>query len=181
MKIILTGMKGCGKTTVGMLLAEKLQIPFLDSDAQIEKMHERESGEALSFREIFKQYGENYFNALDVRTLRYIARDFGKRDFVLACGGRTPLQTENQEILRTLGTLIFLNVEKKVLLQHILAQGIPGFFPYPDDPEKSLAELLSTRFPFYKKIASITLDIGEETPEQLVGTLLGRLKYADEN
>ncbi len=41
MRIIIVGMKGCGKTTLGTLLAEKLQIPFIDSDASIEKMHEQ--------------------------------------------------------------------------------------------------------------------------------------------
>jgi shikimate kinase len=47
MSIILIGMKGCGKTTIGTLLAEKLQLPFIDADTEIEKMHRRETGEAL--------------------------------------------------------------------------------------------------------------------------------------
>src|SRR5690348_3966298 len=126
MRIILVGMKGCGKTTLGKLFAEQLQIPFLDSDASIEKMHEREKGEALPFREIFKKYGAKYFSALDTKTLKHIAQEFGNRDFVFACGGRTPLQKENQEILSRLGTIIFLQVEKAVLLKRILAQGIPA-------------------------------------------------------
>src|SRR5438552_12868838 len=74
MRIIFVGMKGCGKTTLGTLLAEKLQIPFIDSDASIEKMHEQERGEAIPFREIFKKYGEQYFSALDSKTLKQIAK-----------------------------------------------------------------------------------------------------------
>ena len=181
MRIILIGMKGCGKTTLGKLCAEQLQTPFLDSDTAIEKMHEREKGEALPFREIFKQYGAKYFSVLDTQTLKHIAQEFGNRDFVFACGGRTPLQKENQEILSRLGTIIFLQVEKAVLLKRILAQGTPAFFPYPDDPEKSLAELLAQRLPIYKKLADITIDVSEGTTEDLAHTILTELKDYGKN
>src|SRR6266487_4742162 len=172
MRMILTGMKGCGKTTIGTLLAEKLQIPFIDADTEIEKKHKNKNGEDISFSDIFKKYGEKYFNELDIKTLKQIAKEFGDTDLVLACAGRTPLQEENQEILLGLGKIIFLNVEKSVLLKRILAQGIPAFFPYQDDPERSFDELLMERLPVYKKLADLTLDIGEETPETVVHTIL---------
>lgn len=175
MRIILIGMKGCGKTTIGTLLAEKLQVPFIDSDTEIEKMHKRERYEALSFRQIFQQCGEEYFHELDSRTLKHIAREFDNTDFVFACGGRTPLQEKNQEIFPELGTIIFLNVEKSFLLMRILAQGIPVFFPYQDDPARSLDELLTERVSAYKKLANITLDIGEETPEEVVQIIITEL------
>ena len=179
MSILLIGMKGCGKTTVGTLLAEQLHIPFIDSDTEIERMHRREKGEALPFRQIFKRYGETYFHALDTRTLKHIAREFGHTDFVFACGGRTPLQEENQEILPRLGTIIFLNVDRGVLLKRILAQGIPAFFPYQDDPERSLDELLSERMPVYQKLADLTIDIGEGSAESVIHTILKELSVYD--
>ena len=181
MRIILIGMKGCGKTTVGTLLAKKLQISFIDSDTEIEKTHGREKGEAISFRQIFKQYGEKYFRALETRTLKHIAEEFGDTDFVFACGGRTPLQEENQEILIGLGKIIFLNVEKDILLKRILVQGIPAFFPYPADPSKSLDELLTERLPAYKKLADVTIDAGEGTSEEIVHTIMTELKDYGKN
>ena len=181
MRIILIGMKGCGKTTVGTLLAKKLQISFIDSDTEIEKTHGREKGEAISFRQIFKQYGEKYFRALETRTLKHIAKEFGDTDFVFACGGRTPLQEENQEILIGLGKIIFLNVEKDILLKRILVQGIPAFFPYPADPSKSLDELLTERLPAYKKLADVTIDAGEGTSEEIVHTIMTELKDYGKN
>ena len=181
MRIILIGMKGCGKTTLGTLLAAKLQIPFIDSDTEIEKTHKRDRGEAISFREIFKQYGEQYFRALDTRTLKHIAQELGNTDFVFACGGQTPLQEENQEILSGLGQIIYLEVEKAVLLKRILAQGTPAFFPYPDDPEKSLDELLTERLPLYKKLAGVTIDISEGTSEELIHSIMAELKDDDKN
>jgi shikimate kinase len=181
MRILLIGMKGCGKTTVGTLLAETLQVPFIDADTEIERMHQREKGEALSFRQIFKRYGETYFHALDTRTLQHIVRVFEKRDFVFACGGRTPLQEENQEILPRLGTIIFLHVDRDVLLKRILAQGIPAFFPYQDDPERSLDELVTQRVPAYKKLANLTIDVGERTSEGVMHTILKELSAYDQH
>ena len=174
-------MKGCGKTTIGTLLADKLQVPFVDSDAEIERTHQRERGEALSFRQIFKDYGEAYFRALEKRTLKRIAEEFGKVDFVFGCGGRTPLQEENQKILVGLGKIVFLNLEKGVLLKRILTQGIPAFFPYQNDPERSLNELVTERLSVYTKLADIILDIGEESPEEVTHTILTEVGDYGEN
>jgi shikimate kinase len=181
MRIIFIGMKGGGKTTLGKLLAEKLHIPFLDSDAYLEKMHEEEYGEALSPNEILKKYGATYFSALETKALKHLAQEFAHSDFVLSCGGRTPLQEVNQEILVGLGKIFFLQVEKAVLLQRILAQGIPPFFSYPDDPEKSLDELLAQRLPVYKKLADVTIDASKGTCEELLDAIMMELRDDDKN
>ena len=174
-------MKACGKTTIGTLLSEKLQLLFIDSDTEIEIIHKQEGDEAISFRQIFKKYGEKYFDTLDRRILKHVAKEYGNADLIFACSGRTPLQEGNQEMLFGLGQIIFLNVEKSVLLKRILAQGIPAFFPYQDDPEKSLDELLGERLPVYKKLADITLDIGEETAEEVVHIILKELRNYGKN
>ncbi len=181
MSVLLIGMKGCGKTTIGSLLAETLRVPFIDADTEIERMHRKEKGEMLTFRQIFQRYGATYFHALDTRTLQHIARTFGKRDFVFACGGRTPLREENQEILARMGTNLFLNVDGTVLLKRILAQSMPAFFPYQDDPERSLHELLMQRVPVYKRLADLTIDIGEETAEEVVHTILRELRAYEQH
>ena len=181
MSIILIGMKGCGKTTIGTLLAEKLQVPFIDADTEIEKTHSRETGEALSFRQIFKNYGAEYFRALETRTLQHIANEAGNKDFVFACGGQTPLREENQQILAALGKIVYLQVETDVLLQRILAQGIPAFFPYQDDPEQSLNELLEERLPTYKKLAQRTFDAGTGSADGVALAILGEIRSDDQH
>lgn len=181
MRMILIGMKGCGKTTIGRLLAHKMQVPFIDADTYIEKMVEQERGEALPFREIFKKYGGEYFRVLDTKALGQIAQEFVNRDFVFACGGGTPLLSENQAILSRLGTVIFLEVEQAVLLKRILARGIPAFFPYQDDPERSLAELLAERTPIYRRVADMKIDASHGTAENVVDTLLTELKAHDKH
>jgi shikimate kinase len=175
-KIILIGMKGCGKTTVGKVLAEKLQVQFVDSDAEIERAHMVRKNETLTFREIFKKYGAEYFYDLDAEMLQNITEKLADIDFVFACAGGTPLQEKNQETLRNLGTIMFLNVEKHILLKRILKDGIPVFFPYQDDPEKSLDELLEKRLPIYEKLGNFKIDITNETPEEIADKIIHTLK-----
>jgi shikimate kinase len=181
MRVILIGMKGCGKTTLGTRLALRLGIPFIDSDAEIEQMHRQERGEALPFRQIFARYGAAYFRALDRRMLQRIAEEYGERDFVLSCGGQTPLQEENQPILTRLGTVVYLQVARDVLLQRILAQGVPASFPYPDDPARSLDILLAERLPIYTKLARITLDASNRRIDDLASTLITDLQNYDKD
>lgn len=181
MRVVLIGMKGCGKTTVGWLLAKEMQVYFIDSDAYIEKMHQQERGEVLPFREVFKKYGGEYFRALDTKALRQITKEFENRDFAFACGGQTPLREENQEILSRLGKVVFLEVEEAVLLRRILAQGVPAFFPYQDDPERSLHELLAARVPVYRRVADITIDASSRRPEELTDRILAELRGHDKH
>jgi shikimate kinase len=181
MRIILIGMKGCGKTTLGKRLARRLALPFIDSDAEIERTHRQERGEALPFRQIFARYGAAYFRALDTRMLQRVAEDYGDRDFVLSCGGQTPLQAENQAVLKRLGTVVYLQVARNVLLQRILAQGVPASFPYPDDPARSLDVLLAERLPTYTKLADITFDTSSGQVDELVAMLITELQAYDKD
>ncbi len=174
--IILIGMKACGKSTVGKLLARKLGIEFLELDQEIEKVHLMNRKKKLNFREIFKKHGAIYFRQLESKILKNISREEKEKKFVLSCGGGTPLNESNQEILKELGKVIFLDVDKIVLLPRILKHGVPAFFPYPNNPKKSLDELLEKRKPIYEKTADKTISFDDETPEELVKKIISFLK-----
>lgn len=171
-KIILIGMKGCGKTTIGKLLAKKLNIDFIDSDLEIENLHKLKNNENLSFREIYKKYGEVYFNCLDRECLLSIYEKSKNKNFVLACAGRTPLKKSNQEILVKMGEIIYIKPDMQVLYERITKNGIPAFFPYQDNPRKSFEELIKQREPVYKKIADITIESGDLSPEEIIAKLI---------
>ncbi|MEK7177314.1 MAG: shikimate kinase, partial [Patescibacteria group bacterium] len=104
--------------------------------------------------------------------LKMIAEKNKNRQIVLACGGGTPLDSENQILLRQLGRVIFLDVDEKILLPRILKHGVPAFFPYPNDPKKSLKKLLEKRQPIYEKIADKIINFKSESPETLVNIIL---------
>lgn len=177
--LLLIGMKASGKTTVGRLLAERLEIPFVDVDAELERVYAAEQGEPLSFREIFRRHGRDYFRALEQKTLRRLVRDLPP-SCVLATGGGLPLAEANRPLLQALGTIIYLDVAEEVLLARLTAAGeIPPFFPYPDDPARSLRELLAARRPIYTALADHTLTLRHETPEEITNMLMREQLTAD--
>lgn len=170
--IILIGMKACGKSTVGKLLAKKLEADFIELDSEIEKTHLIDKRVRLSFREIFKNHGAVYFRQLELEVLKNIFQKKRTRKFVLSCGGGTPLDLENQKLLKQLGKIIFLDVDKEILLPRIVKHGIPAFFPFPNNPKKSLRELLEKRRPVYKRVADKIINFKSESPAKLVVKIL---------
>ncbi|MBI3954897.1 AAA family ATPase, partial [Candidatus Gottesmanbacteria bacterium] len=98
-KIVLIGMKGCGKSTVGKLLAERLKIQFIELDCELEKIHYQVKKEKIFFREIYQKYGQTYFRKLETKALKMLLREFVDKNYVLACGGGTPMDSQNRKIL----------------------------------------------------------------------------------
>lgn len=175
-RIILIGMKSSGKTTAGRLLARRLRVRFIDMDAEIERLHAEQTGERLPFREIFKKRGGEYFRAAETAALRSLVGSLGDEPFVLSTGGGLPLAEENRELMRGMGTVVFLDVRDDVLLERIVSRGIPAFFPYPDDPRRSLDEILAARRPVYSSLAAVRVECGAEAPEVNAGKILRQLK-----
>ena len=165
-------MKGCGKSTVGKLLAEKLGVQFIELDNDLEKRHFQTKKEKLTFREIYLKYGQEYFRQLENTVLIRLLGELADQNYVLACGGGTPLNLKNQKALINLGKVIYLKPDNDALLERIMYHGIPPFFPYQDDPDKSLMELLKIREPVYNKIAEQVLNCGIKTPEEIITDII---------
>ena len=98
--IVLTGMMGSGKTTVGKLLARRLRRPFADTDALIEER------EGRSIPDIFARDGENAFRALELELALELGRQEG---LVIACGGGLPIQEEAIAALKQNGLAVWLD------------------------------------------------------------------------
>lgn len=174
-KIVLVGMKGCGKSTVGKLLAKKLNIPFIELDDELEKIHFKTKKEKFTCREIYRKYGQEYFRTLETAALNKLSQDLNVNNFVLACGGGTPLNMANQKILKSLGKIIYLKPDNDALLERIIKSGTPAFFSNPDDPKKSFDELLKSRNPIYEKLAGGVLECENKNPEQIVNMIKSQL------
>lgn len=173
--IILIGMKSSGKTTVGKIVARKLGLRFTDVDAEVERRYLEETGESLGFREIFQRHGKAHFRALETAALTALATAPNRWPIVLATGGGLPLAEENRPLIRQMGFVVFLDVAPAVLLGRIVAGGIPAFFPYPEDPARSLDELLTARRPIYQSLANFTATFSNESAETIAQRLIDHL------
>lgn len=111
------GFHGCGKTTFGKKLASILTLDFLDTDKLIE------DNQKLSCRELFKQKGEKIFRSLEEQ----IIESLDANNSVIALGGGTILNDKNYQKLKQLGLLIYLEVDKEILKERMLKNGLPAY------------------------------------------------------
>lgn len=171
-KIILIGMKACGKTTIGNLLSQKLDWDFIELDKMTESIHKKIKCEELSCSNIFKTYGKKYFRTIETEACKKIAKFNSIKSAVISCGGGTVLSNRNRQILKKLGALIFLDTDKKVLMKRILGGKIPSFIQNKKNPAIEIMELINQRKPLYNKLADQTIKIIYETPEEIANNII---------
>ena len=134
--VILIGMPGCGKTSVGTLLAQRLGRPFFDADAEIERRL------GCTIPAFFAREGENSFRAVETQVLA----ELGKRSgCVIATGGGCVTRPENYELLHQNGTLVWLR-------RDLSALPVDG---RPISRSRALSELYREREPLYRRFADI--------------------------
>jgi shikimate kinase len=156
--IVLVGMMGAGKTSVGRRLASALHLPFRDADAEIEKAAN------LTIPEIFDHYGEAHFREGERRV---VARLLADGPAVLATGGGAFMNEETRRTCKEHGVTIWLNADVPVLLDRVRKKGNRPLLNTPD-PEGSLRRLLAEREPIYAE-ADIVI-ASREGPHQAVVT-----------
>ncbi|MFM7759232.1 MAG: shikimate kinase [Crocinitomicaceae bacterium] len=159
--IFLIGMMGSGKTTIGQLLAKKIMLPFIDTDAMIEH------SEGLSIQEIFSTKGEEYFRSLEVKCLENILNS--KSGQIIACGGGLPIISGVMEQMKRAGIVVFLASDPELAYNRIQAQ---SHRPLLGQIE-SFSQLYNSRFPTYKN-ANITC-AANGTPDEVVLLVLNAL------
>ena len=147
MKIFLVGLPGCGKSTLGKQLAEKLSIAFFDLDAEIEK------SVGLPVKSIFKRYGELFFRKEESESLQRLSE--GPASFVMATGGGTPIFFDNMVYMNKNGFTIFLDVPATEIANRILKSALeerPLFSGvHPEELKDQIEFLRSQRIPFYRQ------------------------------
>lgn len=143
-KLVLIGMPGCGKTTLGRRLAEKLRWEFLDADIILEQREQR------TIKSFFAE-GEDVFRAAETRTLRFLA---DREDVVLATGGGAVVREENMQLLRTGGHIIFLDRNPDNILQQLDA----AVRPLLAVDKQRIYDLYTQRLELYRRYADYTVD-----------------------
>ena len=138
--IILTGMMGSGKTSVGLELAKILECNFFDLDEIIEKKYGK-------ITQIFKDKGENYFREIETTELKNFKNNGA---FVLSTGGGAVLREENLEILKSLGEVFYLSADAQTIYDRVKEQTQRPLLN-TKDPKKTIEDILSSRLEKYKK------------------------------
>jgi len=139
--IAFVGMMGSGKTAIGRLVAEDLQLPFFDSDTEIC------AASGLTIPEIFERFGEDYFRAGEKRV---IARLLAQGPSVISLGGGAFLAGETRDLIASNGISCWLMADPDLLLSRVGRR--PGTRPLLQtaEPRKTLVDLLAKREPVYR-------------------------------
>jgi shikimate kinase len=165
--LCLVGYRGTGKTTVGMILAERLDRPFLDADLEIE------ARAGHSIPEIFAEWGEPAFRDWEERTLRELVRDHPGA--VLATGGGAVMRPANRGVLVQHGLVVWLMADAAELARRLLADPREGATRPGLTPSGTIAEigtLLEARLPFYAELAHLAVETSGKSPEEVARIIL---------
>ena len=170
--LVLVGMMGAGKTTVGRRLAAKLNRHFLDSDEEIEKAAQ------MTIPEIFEQRGEPEFRAGETRVIARVLKDDG---IVLATGGGAFVNEETRALVKNEAISIWLKAEADILFERVSRRSNRPLLKTAN-PRATLEKLIEDRYPIYAE-ADVTV-ISRDVPQDVVAgdvidAVLGYLKRQD--
>jgi shikimate kinase len=169
--IVLVGMMGAGKSSIGRRVALRLAIPFVDADAEIEK------AAGMSISDIFAIRGEAEFRAGETRV---IARLLESGPQVLATGGGAFVNPETRAAVAAKGISVWLKAEFDVLLKRIRRRHDRPLLK-TDDPAATLRKLMQERDPIYA-LADLTVQsrdvLHDRIVDEIVSALAGRLGVA---
>ncbi len=163
--IVLVGMMGAGKTSVGKRLALRLGLPFVDADEEIE------AGARLTIPEIFERFGEPYFRDGERRV---IARLLGEGPKVLATGGGAFLSAETRQRVEERGVSVWLKPEFEAMLRRVRKRSNRPLLR-TSDPEATLRKLLEERSPTYA-LADLTIDSRDGPHDWVVEEVVAALR-----
>jgi len=163
--VVLVGMMGVGKSSVGRRLAARLSIPFVDADTEIE------NAAKMTIPEIFARHGEAYFRSGEARV---IARLLESGPQVLATGGGAFMNEETRSLIKAKGVSIWLNAEFDVLLRRTSKRKSDRPLLQTEDPAQTLQALLAEREPTYA-LADLTVQSREVPHEAIVADVMKAL------
>jgi shikimate kinase len=159
--IVLVGMMGAGKSSVGRRLAARLGLAFIDADSEIEERA------GMTIPELFEKYGESDFRAGEARV---IARLLDAGPQVLATGGGAFMNESTRALIRAKGVSVWLKAEFELLLRRIKRRNDRPLLK-TDDPAARLKALIEERYPVYAE-ADLTVHSRDVPHEAVVEEII---------
>jgi len=162
--IVLVGLMGCGKSSVGKRLAFRLGLPFVDADEEIE----RAAGKTIN--DIFADHGEAHFRDGERKVIARLLRNGPQ---VLATGGGAFIHSETRERIRERGISIWLRADLPVLMRRVMKRDTRPLLR-DGSPEETMRKLIEARYPIYAE-ADMTVDSRDEPHDLAVNEIVSRL------
>ncbi len=171
--ILLVGLMGSGKTSVGKRLAKKLNLPFVDGDNEVEK------ASGLSLMDLFKCFGEAEFRAGEMRVMKRLLQG---APCVLASGGGSFVAEQTRALAKEHALTIWLKADLDVLYHRTAGRRHRPFLIGSDDQLKNkLEKYINDEYPYYSE-ANIVVETKEEQVDVTVNRVIEAIKqYLKEN
>ncbi|MEM9028530.1 MAG: shikimate kinase [Pseudomonadota bacterium] len=163
--IVLVGLMGCGKSSIGRRLASKLGLPFVDADDEIERAAHK------TIDEIFRDHGEAYFREGERRVIH---RLLGEGPRVLATGGGAYVDAETRAAIAEAGISVWLRAKLSVLMERVRRRDNRPLLKHPD-PEAKMRELIDVRYPIYGR-ADLMVDSRDVAHDVIVSEIIGKIE-----
>jgi len=166
MLLVLVGLPGSGKTTVGRQLARRLHLPFVDSDHAIERRL------GCSIREYFEREGEDRFRDLESEVIDDLSRN---HQGVLSSGGGSVLRPVNRGYLRSRGHVFYLRSSPEEVFRRLRHDQNRPLLQVAD-PQARLRDLFDKRDPLYRETAHYVIETGRPSVSTLVNMIVSQLE-----
>ena len=162
--VVLVGLMGAGKSTIGKRVAQMLGVNFIDADSEIE------TASRMSIPELFERYGEAEFRDLERRVIRRILRTGPK---VLATGGGAFMNEQTRKAISRAGISVWLKADLDVLMERVGRKSNRPLLKTAD-PRATMQDLMDKRYPFYSR-SEITIISRDEKKEVMAGEVVDAL------
>jgi|TARA_R110001592_G_scaffold172923_3_gene411498 shikimate kinase len=163
--IVLVGLMGAGKSSVGRILATKLGLPFIDSDDEVE------TAAGCSIEDIFEIYGEPAFRDVEERV---IDRLLNGPPMVLSSGGGAFMNPRTRARIAETATSVWLRADLEILERRTKRRAAGRPLLKGTDPSEKLKQLINERYPVYEQ-ADIIIESIDETPEKTADKIIEKL------
>jgi len=164
--IVLVGMMGAGKSSVGACLRRRTGLGLLDTDEIVA------SNFGMSIPEIFDEHGEKKFREAETEALRNVRTE---EQTIIITGGGIMLRKENVEILRSQAVIVWLDADEETLFARASRKSNRPLL-HTKNPRKTFSRILGVRRPLYANIADIRVDTSVLTDEEVAVAILAKLR-----
>jgi shikimate kinase len=165
--IVLIGMMGAGKSSVGRCLQRRTALARFDTDEIVSSKF------GLSISEIFSTHGEGRFREVETQVLVELApKAFGA---IIVTGGGIVLREENVDLLKQLGTIVWLDADEETLFQRASRRSNRPLLQ-TEDPRTTFSEMSRARPPLYAKVADIRVDTSALTHDEVADVILRKVE-----